>query len=359
VEQQGSAFARQCCRHRFKEPILNSGDYIRVKLRLLRREYRPSPCGPVACEDGPADAAHSRIRRRMTKGKIPRYSLKRDKAWERIMSDPEIHDQSFICTTCGTQFPPSARPPSACATCADPRQYIGLDGQQWTTLPEMRRKHSNVIQPEEAGVYSIYTEPTFAIGQRALLVQTPAGNVLWDCITFLDQPTIDAIRNLGGVAAIAISHPHYYSSMVEWSERFGDAPIYLHAADQPCVLRPHPNIRFWSGNRKTLLHDLVLINTPGHFDGFQVLHWPGGANGKGALFSGDQPQVCMDTRWVTFMYSYPNFIPLNAGAIERIVATLEPYAFDRIYGAFAKRTVAVQAKEAVRRSADRFIRAMQ
>lgn len=273
--------------------------------------------------------------------------------------DSENHDESFICTTCGTQFPPSAQPPPACPTCEDPRQYIGLDGQRWTTLAEIRLKHRNAIQAEEPGVHSIYTEPTFAIGQRALLLQTPAGNVLWDCITLLDQPTVDAIRNLGGVAAIAISHPHYYTTMVEWSVCFGDAPIYLHAADEGCVMRPHRNIRFWPGDTKALFDDLVLIHTPGHFEGFQILHWPSGADGKGVLFTGDQPQVCMDTRWVTFMYSYPNFIPLGARAVERLVAQLEPYAFDRIYGAFAKRTVATGAKAAVRRSAARLLDAMK
>jgi hypothetical protein len=106
-----------------------------------------------------------------------------------------------------------------------------------------------------------------------------------------------------------------------------------------------------------LLDDLVLIHTPGHFDGFQVLHWPAGAGGQGVLLSGDQPQVCMDTRWLSFMYSYPNYIPLDIGAVERIVSTLKPYAFDRIYGAFPRRTVQANAKEILKRSAERFIRA--
>ena len=280
-------------------------------------------------------------------------------AFERTKMNPETRYESFICVTCGSQFAPSASAPSACPICMDPRQYIGLDGQLWTTLSEIQGKHRNVIQQEEAGLYSIFTEPTFAIGQRALLLQTPAGNVLWDCITLLDAPTIDAIRKLGGIAAIAISHPHYYTTMVEWSVSFGDAPIYLHSADEQHVMRPHRNIRFWSGNTKAILHGLVLVNTPGHFDGFQVLHWPAGADGKGVLLSGDQPQVCMDTRWVSFMYSYPNFVPLGAHAIKRIAATLEPYAFDRIYGAFPKRTVSADAKEAVKRSAARLLSAIQ
>lgn len=270
----------------------------------------------------------------------------------------ELHGgQAFICVTCGTQFTPSVQPPPECPICTDLRQYVGFDGQRWITLDELRLRHRNVIGPEEPGLYSIHTEPIFAIDERAFLLQTPKGNVLWDCVALLDQSTIDAIRQLGGVAAIAISHPHYYTTMVEWSMVFDNAPIYLHSADSFWVMRPHANIRLWSGDAITLLDDLVLIHTPGHFDGFQVLHWPAGAGGQGVLLSGDQPQVCMDTRWVSFMYSYPNFIPLDIGAVERIVNTLKPYAFDRIYGAFSRRTVQANAKEILKRSAERFIRA--
>jgi hypothetical protein len=265
---------------------------------------------------------------------------------------------AFVCATCGAQFPPSAEAPPDCPICCDPRQFIGLDGQQWTTLEELGHKHHNVIQQEEPGLYSIHTEPHFAIGQRAFLLQTPQGNMLWDCLALLDHPTIEAIRDLGGIAAIAISHPHYYTTMVEWSLVFDNAPIYLHSADRQWVMRPHANIQHWSGDSRKLLDDLVLIHTPGHFDGFQALYWPEGADRKGVLLSGDQPQVCMDTRWVSFMYSYPNYVPLGARSIEQIVARLEPYRFDRIYGAFPKRTVVADAKQAVRRSAERFMRAI-
>jgi hypothetical protein len=265
---------------------------------------------------------------------------------------------AFVCATCGAQFPPSADPPPECLICRDSRQFVGLDGQQWTTLEELARKHRNIIQQEEPGLHSIYTEPHFAIGQRAFLLQTPGGNLLWDCLALLDRPTIQAVRDLGGIAAIAISHPHYYTAMVEWSLAFDNAPIYLHSADRQWVTRPHTSVQHWSGELKKLLDDLVLVHTPGHFDGFQVLYWPQGAAGKGVLLSGDQPQVCLDTRWVSFMYSYPNYIPLGARAVEQIVARLDPYKFDRIYGAFPKRTVVADAKNVVRRSAERFIRAL-
>ncbi len=266
--------------------------------------------------------------------------------------------EAHICVTCGTQFAPSAAPPKECAICTDPRQFVGFDGQQWTTLQELRRAHRNTLRQEEAGLYSIHTEPHFAIGQRAFLLQTRQGNLLWDCVALLDEATIQAIRDLGGIAAIAISHPHYYTTMAEWSATFGDAPIFLHRADSRWVVRPQAHVRFWTGDCLPLPGGLMLVHTPGHFDGFQVLHWPAGADGKGALLSGDQPQVCMDTHWVSFMYSYPNYMPLGRRTVEDILARLEPYSFDRIYGAFPRRTIYRNAKEAVRRSAERFLNAL-
>ena len=62
--------------------------------------------------------------------------------------------------------------------------------------------------------------PSFAIGQRALLLRHPEGNVLWDCLTYFDDATVAEIERLGGVSAMAISHPHYYSTMVEWADQF-------------------------------------------------------------------------------------------------------------------------------------------
>jgi hypothetical protein len=123
-------------------------------------------------------------------------------------------------------------------------------------------------------------------------------------------------------------------------------------------MRPDRRVRFWSGPSTQVLDSLTLIHTPGHFDGFQVLHWKPGASGRGALLSGDQPQVCMDTRWVSFMYSYPNYIPLPPAAVSRIVEILLPYQFDRIYGAFPHRTVLTDGKAAMERSADRYLRAV-
>jgi hypothetical protein len=262
----------------------------------------------------------------------------------------------FLCTTCGTQFADSPNPPGRCDVCEDERQYVGWGGQRWTTLDELRAGHTNRVREEEPGLTGIGTAPRFGIGQRALLVRSPGGNVLWDCISLVDEATIEAVRGLGGLAAIAISHPHYYSSMVEWSRAFGGVPVHLHAADRRWVMRPDRAVEFWDGETKRLHDGLTLVRCGGHFEGGTVLHWLAGAEGKGVLLSGDILQVCQDRRHVGFMYSYPNYTPLPAGAVRRVVAAVEPYAFDRVYGFMFDLAIREVAKVAVARSADRYLR---
>lgn len=189
---------------------------------------------------------------------------------------------NYICTTCGTQYAESDSPPSECVICEDERQYVGWAGQQWTTLPKLRGSHRISLRLEELGLYGIGMEPSFAIGQRALLITRPEGNILWDCIPLSDDGLVEMIEGIGGVSAIAISHPHYYTSMVEWSRAF-DCPIYLHNADRQWVMRPDPAIEFWDGETKSLDDDLTLIRCGGHFEGGTVLHWPGGADGRGVI----------------------------------------------------------------------------
>jgi len=264
----------------------------------------------------------------------------------------------YICVTCGVQHADSAHPPERCAICEDDRQYVGREGQRWTTLKEMQTTHRNQLDVEGPELISIGTEPKFAIGQRALHVRTADGNVLWDCISLIDDRSVGAIQALGGVTAIAISHPHFYSSMVEWSRALGNVPVYLHAADGEWVMRPHSAIVFWHGETHELAPGLTLIRCGGHFPGGTVLHWARGAQGRGALLSGDVIQVCPDRKSVSFMYSYPNYIPLNATAVRRILAAVEPFAVDQIYGAWFGQNIGANAKQVLRRSADRYIAAI-
>ena len=263
----------------------------------------------------------------------------------------------FICTTCGVQYAETSQAPAACVICSDPRQYVGAKGQQWTTLAELRTTHRNVVKLEERGLFGLGMEPSFAIGQRALLVVRPGGNVLWDCLPLIDDGLVDMIQGVGGISAIAISHPHYYASMVDWARVF-DCPIYLHAADREWVMRPDTRIAFWEGDTQQIDDGLTLIRCGGHFAGGTVLHLLPAADGQGIVLSGDIVQVVEDRRWVSFMYSYPNLIPLSAARVRHIVAALEPFPFDRVYGAWWQKVVRRDAKSAVRRSAERYIQAL-
>jgi hypothetical protein len=263
-----------------------------------------------------------------------------------------------ICVTCGTQFPASNEPPRGCPICRDERQFIGPNGQEWISLEELRATHRNFFFEEGWKIWGIHTQPEFGIGQRALLLQRPNGGFLWDCVSLIDDSTIGLVKALGGISAIAISHPHYYSSMVEWSHTFGDVPIYLHEADREWVQRPDPAIVFWNGETHPLSPDVTLIHVGAHFRGFQVLHWAAGEHANGALLSGDMPQVCSDRRHVSFMYSYPNYIPVDGATVRGIVRKLEPYKFAKLYGAWPGFVISGDPKLAIRQSAERYLRAI-
>ena len=265
--------------------------------------------------------------------------------------------ENFICVQCGTQFAESTQPPSRCAICEDERQFVRHGGQEWTTLERLAADHQNRVEEEAPHLLGIGTEPEFAIGQRALLLQSSGGNLLWDCISLLNEKTVAEVNARGGIRAIAVSHPHFYSSMVEWADRF-DAQIFLHAADREWVVRKSPRIQFWDGTTLSLWDDLTLINCGGHFEGGTTLHWPAGADGKGALLTGDIITVVQDRRYVSFMRSYPNLIPLGPMAIRRIVERIEPFTFDQIYGGWWQENVISDAKAAVVRSAERYLRAI-
>jgi hypothetical protein len=259
--------------------------------------------------------------------------------------------ERFICVACGTQYPDSEAPPASCPICDDPRQYVPLAGQRWTTLAELAADHGNGFR-EEDGLTGVGTEPRFAIGQRALLVPYGDSNLLWDCITLLDDATATEVERRGGLAAIAISHPHYYSGMVEWAHRFG-CPIHLHAADAEWVMRPDAAIEHWDGDTLELDHGITLIRGGGHFPGGTILHRPG------TLLTGDIIQVIPDRSHVGFMWSYPNLVPLPQAVVEEIAAAVEPFEFDTIYGAWWSTTIAGGAKDVVRRSAARYGRALR
>lgn len=263
----------------------------------------------------------------------------------------------WTCETCGAQFPPSDATPASCPICEDERQFVNWKGQAFLSR-EALAERCNLIWRDDLGLVGLALEPAFAIGQRALLVPGTGGFVMWDCVPLATPAAIDHVASQGGLKAIAISHPHYYGALADWSEAFGGVPVYLHADDREWVTRPHPSIVHWTGDSYRISDDLLLLRTGGHFAGATVLHWTRGADGKGALLTGDIAQVTMDRRFVSFMYSYPNYTPLNAAAVRRIAAAVAPLAFERIYGAWWGRNIAAGAKAAFAASVARYLAAI-
>ena len=264
---------------------------------------------------------------------------------------------AFICTTCGCQYPNTEAPPAGCLICQDDRQYVNPSGQAWTTLPAMRKTYFNAFRRLEPGLMGVGTFPAFAIGQRALVLRTQAGNILWDCISFIDETTITILTALGGLAAIVPSHPHFFASAVEWSHAFNSVPVYVPGMDRKYLTRHDPVVNFWEGDQMELTQGVTVIRCGGHFPGSCVLHWAGGAEGKGALLTGDTLQVRPD-KGLTFMHSYPNLIPLPAHSVRQLADVLEPWPFEAVYGGWWERVIPTNAKQVMASSVAQYIAAV-
>jgi hypothetical protein len=264
---------------------------------------------------------------------------------------------AWICVTCGVQHADTERPPMRCAICEDERQYVGANGQQWTTMTELSRDHAVVLRDEEPNLVGVGVDPPFAIGQRALLVCTPGGNVLWDCVSLLDDAALERIAQLGGISAICMSHPHFYAAHVDFADAF-DARILIPEADAAWIRRASPRVELFQEQVEPV-PGLTLARIGGHFDGAAVLHWPGGSGGRGALLTGDTVQVVADHGWASFMWSYPNLIPLDEHTVRNVATRVARFRFDRVYGGWWGRVIVDDGAEAVRRSADRYIARLQ
>jgi len=267
----------------------------------------------------------------------------------------------FICVNCGLQHDSIASVPPRCLNCSDERESMTHKPQRWTTLGEMHGQYRNVFSPLGEGVTGLVTSPAFGIGPEVFLIQTAAGNVLWDCFAYLDEATIQQITAMGGLSAIVISHPHMFGSVVEWSYALGGVPVFIHQDNQLWMPRLDPVIHWWQGESFAVNSALTAIRCGGHFPGSSLLYWPSGAGGKGALFTGDGILPVEDRRWVSFMYSYPNLIPVSRRAVEKIVAAITSLDFDRIYGGpmygsgGGRPIIQSGAKDVVLRSAKRYI----
>lgn len=254
-----------------------------------------------------------------------------------------------LCATCGVENDTGER---LCAICDDERQYLPPGGQRWSTLAERAADGCRIeITEREPRCWALHATPKADIGQSALLVRTDAGNLLWDVPGYIDDAAIEAVRELGGVAAVMASHPHMYGCQLEWARAFG-ARVYVAEADRSWVRRWGEEIVTWSEPFE-VLPGIRAVQPGGHFPGSTVAAWSAGADGRGVLLAGDTCGAVPDQGWVTFMRSYPNSIPLSAAVVTRVAGTILDLDFDRLYDNFG-RQVPARAMDAVRRSAERY-----
>ena len=263
----------------------------------------------------------------------------------------------FICVACGTQYAPSTEPPLECAICTDDRQYVPNEGQRWTTHDELVTSQRLRTELDD-GLVGIGVHGRFGIPQRALLVDTAVGTVMWDCISVATPAAVTELQRRGGVEMIAISHPHFYSSMVEWSDALGGVPILLHADDADWVMRPSPHIRFWHGDRLDIADDTTLLHLPGHFPGSSGLLHQDASSGRTRLLVGDSLHVAADRRHVTVMHSVPNYLPVGPATILDLRRRLEGLHFDDLYGFTWGLNIIGDAGAAVAQSLDRYLAAI-
>ena len=257
-----------------------------------------------------------------------------------------------VCATCGTYYPPTALHDN-CPICEDDRQYLPEAGQIWTTPEALSYGYSVKAGLVHDYAYEMEIAPSFAIGQRAFLILSQQGNILWDCIPLLNEPIKAFIRDHGGLRAIAFSHPHYYSNMNEWAETFG-CPIYIHKKDEPWIFDKGPHIELWEGEEKDLWDGMRLINLGGHFPGSSILHVPF-LSKEGTVFCGDTMVISPSKRHIAVQYSYPNRIPLPRKEVARISARLEALSFDALYSFYKHLTITKDVREILRRSMGRYL----
>jgi hypothetical protein len=263
----------------------------------------------------------------------------------------------FVCTTCGVQYPAAETSPFRCVLCEAEGRSAPVSGPAWTTLPDVARRHENIIQRLDEELYTIRTMPVFGIGQQAMLVRSPGGSVLWDCVTLVDDTTVGLIRALGGLRAIAVSHPRHFASAVEWSRAFDGIPVYVHETGRRWLVRPDPVVRAWEGT-ELRLHDGITLVYCGGNDGGVVLHWPNGPKGKGALLTGAVIQVVDGSTRVSFLSCPSALLPRSAGAVSQLLRALEGLVYDRLYDSSPGRMIAGDAHQVVLRSAEQYLAAV-
>jgi len=258
----------------------------------------------------------------------------------------------WICATCAVETDDLAQPPPECEVCEDDRQWVPATGQRWTTLDELREAGTRItVDPVEPDLWGLRADPEVGIGQQTMVVRTPEGLLLFDCVGYVDDAGVELVQSLGPTLAVAASHPHMYGVQTEWARALGGVPVLVADRDAEWVRRKDRLVELYDESRE-VAPGLTLHRVGGHFRGQAVVEWQAGAEGRGVLLAGDAVFPNPDRRSVSFLRSYPNRIPLSGNVVQRVAGQLEGLHYDRLYNNFGA-VVPHDAKAVVRFSADR------
>ena len=257
-------------------------------------------------------------------------------------------------------------PPAVCPICDDERQFVPADGQVWTTVGELAVSGRSIEMAEvEPGLHSLRTQPRTGIGQTCYLTTasgavagadasapSTAGGLLFDVPPFIDDDAVEAVAERGGVGAIVASHPHMYGLQLEWSRAFDDAPILVSRKDAAWVQRLGPAIELYDDEAEPL-PGVRVRQVGGHFPGSSVALWRAPSDSALVMLGSDSVSPVARAGWVTFMRSFPNFLPLSARAVRMIAERVADLEVERIYGSFGQRLMHGGSR-AIAESADRY-----
>ncbi|KAI9026365.1 hypothetical protein DFJ74DRAFT_717552 [Hyaloraphidium curvatum] len=293
----------------------------------------------------------------------------------------------WICTTCGNnplRDAPDGSRPVECQICVDERQYVGIGGsgkQEWTTLEEMvaAGRHRNVLRPVRCGngkLFEMFTVPSFGIGQRALVALTPRGAVMFDSLAYVDAASVRGVKAaLGGkdLAAIVVSHPHFYGGMATWAKELGGCPVFVHRRDEGWIPEAdRAAVTFWDGEQLPIFGEpsrdsaggrkvagAEAVHVGGHFEGSTVCVVELEGVKDQILLSSDSFLPTPRHTSISMMYSFPNLVPLPPSDMLRAWRAVEPYPFGAILGAFPGRDVEGGGREVVRESVGKLLGRME
>ncbi|KDQ49934.1 hypothetical protein JAAARDRAFT_142645 [Jaapia argillacea MUCL 33604] len=301
------------------------------------------------------------------------------------MADLQHELNLSICKTCAVQYAQTSLRSyklgdelegDGCPICLDPRQYVPATGQSWTSWATLELDHTTklVPEPDDERIIRIVTEPPIGIGQTPFVICTSSGILIWDCGSYLSQDTVDSILALTSpskpLLGIAISHPHFFGASVMWAKNLG-CKVFMCELDREWFMRKEDSeavdvVEFWKGERKNFGEALTVIRCGGHFPGSCVLHWNRSLESlptsitsltkKGVVFCSDTFMVAPDRKTLSFMWSYPNQIPLPPKDVQTIWNSLRPFQFDDIYGAWPGRLCLNEGRERLLDAARYFVK---